>query len=75
MDEVNETGQEILITKHGRPVSRLVPARNSKPTMWGRYRDAVRIVGDVLSPVEAPDAWDAIARPERVLDPSAESPD
>ena len=26
MDEVNETGEEIVITKHGKPVSRLVPA-------------------------------------------------
>ena len=31
MDEVNETGEEIVITKYGKPVSRLVPARKSTP--------------------------------------------
>ena len=72
MDEVNETGQEILITKRGRPVSRLVPARKSTPVMRGRYRDVVKIVGDIMSPVEPPEAWDAIARPERVLDPTGD---
>ena len=49
MDEVNETGTEIIITKHGRPVSRLVPAAKSAPRMWGRYRDHVRITGDIVS--------------------------
>ena len=50
MDEVNETGAEIIITKHGRPVSRLVPAERSAPEMWGRYREQVRIIGDIVSP-------------------------
>lgn len=72
MDEVNETGQEILITKRGRPVSRLLPARKSVPIMWGRYKNVMRIVGDIISPVESPEAWDAIARPELVLDPPEE---
>ena len=72
MDEVNETGQEILITKRGRPVSRLVPALKSTPVMRGRYRDVVKIVGDIMSPVEPPGAWDAVVRPERVLDPGGE---
>ncbi len=27
MDEVNETGEPVLVTKNGRPVSTLVPVR------------------------------------------------
>ena len=73
MDEVNEFGQETLITKHGRPASRLVPARKSKPIMRGRYRNAVMIVGEIMSPVEPREAWDAIARPGRILGPRPES--
>ena len=68
MDEVNETGTEILITKHGRPVSRLVPAVRSAPQMWGRYRDVVRISGDIVSPALPLDAWDAISDPaDRII--------
>ncbi len=65
-DEVNETGQEILITKHGEPFARLVPARNSAPPMFGRYRDSIRITGDILSPAVPAEEWDAIRDPDRV---------
>ena len=33
MDEVAESGEELVITKNGRPVSRLVPYRE-KPKSW-----------------------------------------
>ena len=69
MDEVNETGEEIVITKHGKPVSRLVPAEESKPQMWGRNRDQIRIVGDIMSPVVPAEEWEAISNPDRVLNP------
>ena len=36
MDEVAETGEEIVITKHGRPVSRLAPYRERPKTLFGR---------------------------------------
>lgn len=69
MDEVAETGEEILITKYGKPVSRLVPAENPKPQMWGRYRDQIRIVGDIMSPAVPAEDWEAISNPDRVLNP------
>ena len=69
MDEVNETGSEVIITKHGTPVPRLVPARKSAPQMWGRYREQVRIVGDIISPAVPLAEWEAIENPDRVLDP------
>ena len=52
MDEVAESGVEIVITKNGRPVSRLVPYRNEEPSMFGRNRDQIRILGDIISPLE-----------------------
>ena len=70
MDEVNETGTGVLITKHGRPVSRLVPAERSAPEMWGRYRDVVRVSGDIVSPVLPSDDWEAVWDPVHVADPS-----
>lgn len=73
MDEVAETGAEIVITKHGRPVSRLVPATRPAPQMWGRYKDHIRIDGDIIAPAVAPEDWEAVGHPERVLDPGLPS--
>ena len=69
MDEVAETGEEILITKHGKPVWRLVPAENPKPRIFGLYRDQIRIVGDIMSPAVPAEDWEAISNPDRVLNP------
>ena len=55
MDEVAESGEEIVITKNGRPVSRLVPYRR-KPGLWfGRNRDNIQVKGDIVSPM--PPEW------------------
>ena len=36
MDEVSESGQEIVIIKRGRPVSKLVPYRERSISPFGR---------------------------------------
>ena len=54
MDEVAESGEELVITKNGRPVSRLVPYREPK-LAFGRNRDNIRILGDIVSPM--PPEW------------------
>ena len=56
MDEVADSGVEIVITKNGHPVSRLVPYRDEEPSMFGRDRDRIRILGDIISPLEVD--WD-----------------
>ena len=55
MDEVAETGEEIVITKHGRPVSKLVPCDERPETLFGLYRDVIRIRGDIVGPM--PREW------------------
>jgi prevent-host-death family protein len=49
IDEVQEKGGELLISKHGRPVARLVPAGAEKP--WLALRGKGRFNGDAFSPV------------------------
>ena len=56
MDEVAETGEEIVITKHGRPVSRLVPYRERPKTLFGRGGPIV-VHGDIGSPIDV--VWEA----------------
>ena len=55
MDEVAETGEEIVITKHGRPVSKLVPCDETPESWFGRDRDIIWIRGDIVGPM--PREW------------------
>lgn len=55
MGEVAESGEGVLITKYGRPISRLVPDREKPRMAFGRNRDSIRIIDDIVSPM--PGAW------------------
>ncbi len=57
MDEVAESGEEIVITKNGRPVSRLLPYRKRAKTLFGRDRDKILILGDIGEPIDM--EWEA----------------
>jgi prevent-host-death family protein len=59
MDEVNRTREPVLITKRGKPVAKLVPPVRSGNELIGRLEGIVQIVGDIESPVEPPEAWEA----------------
>jgi len=57
MDEVAESGAEYIITKHGRPVSRLVPFRCKPKTLFGIDRERIEVIGDIDKPLDV--AWEA----------------
>ena len=56
MDEVAESGKEIVITKNGRPISRLLPYRTTPKSLFGIDRGRIRILGDIVSPI-VPAEW------------------
>jgi len=58
LDEVEQQRKEIVITKRGRPVARLVPVSDQPAVVFGRLKRSGRIVGDIFS---TGDAWDADA--------------
>ncbi len=58
MDEVAESGEEIVITKNGQPVSRLLPYQEKPRSPFGRDRDVLRIHGDLDAPNDV--EWDAV---------------
>lgn len=60
MDEVNKTREPVLITKRGKPVAKLVPPAKSENELIGRLEGIVQVVGDIESPIEPPEAWDAL---------------
>ena len=54
MDQVQQNRSEIVITKHGLPVSKLVPVEELKPkSVFGYLQGTVEIVGDIVSPLES----------------------
>jgi len=58
MDRVQAEGGEIVITKFGRPVAKLVPVSPAAGTAgFGALRGTVRRIGDIVSPVDEP--WEA----------------
>ena len=62
MDEVAESGEEIVITKHGRPVSRLTPYREKPKSLFGRGKGMIEIHGDIVGPMPA--EWFAATDPD-----------
>lgn len=50
MDLVNETGEEIIITKNGKPVSRLVPYRKKPDTLFGLHKGKIDSKDDLIVP-------------------------
>ena len=74
MDEVQETGEEIVVTKHRRPVVRVSPFRQDQPKLVGSCKGQLRIFTDIDAEPAIPlEDWDVVARPERVLDPEGEA--
>jgi prevent-host-death family protein len=54
---LEEVGREgIVITKHGKPVARLVPINEPHSSMIGKFKGKVRVNGDLLSTGAV---WDA----------------
>jgi prevent-host-death family protein len=56
MDEVNQTGEGIVITKNGRPVSILKPYRTVPSTLFGLHKGKIESKDDLISPLEI--SWD-----------------
>ena len=59
MDQVQETGEVIVITKRGKPVAKLVPVKEVKPekSYYGYMKGTGKILGDIISPIGEP--WNA----------------
>jgi prevent-host-death family protein len=54
MDRVEKTGNDIVITKRGRPVARLAPVTTRPRTLVGALKGHIRIAGDIVAPIDVP---------------------
>jgi prevent-host-death family protein len=57
MDEVKAKRETIVITKHGKPVAKLVPVNANTDEIFGFFRGRGSVTGDVVSPVLSAKEW------------------
>ncbi len=57
MDEVANTGEELVISKNGRSIVRLVPFRSRPASLFGIDKGKIEIIGDIIEPLDT--KWEA----------------
>lgn len=58
LDQVAESRQPLTITKHGKPVARLVPMPQERVDPFGALKGSVIWEGDIISPLDV--EWEAM---------------
>lgn len=58
LDEVAATGEELVITRHGKPLAHVAPVRAKRQIRLGRLKGSMEIKGDVVGPL-GEDDWSA----------------
>lgn len=57
MDEVQAKRETVVITKHGRPVAKLVPVTAETDEIYNFLAGKGAVAGDVVSPAISPEEW------------------
>lgn len=57
LDEVQRQRSEIVITKRGKPVAKLVPVLDRPVSFIGSMKGTMEIIGDIVSPIDV--EWEA----------------
>jgi prevent-host-death family protein len=57
MDEVKAKRETVVITKHGKPVAKLVPADKNTDDIYNFLAGKGTIVGDIVSPALSKEDW------------------
>jgi prevent-host-death family protein len=58
MDQVQQSGEPVVITKHGKPVAKLIPIPLQKDDIFGYMTGKATIVGDVMNSTPLED-WES----------------
>ena len=58
LDEVKKNHMEVVITKRGKPVAKLVPAEEEAPRpLFGYMKGSIEITGNIVAPTG--EKWEA----------------
>jgi prevent-host-death family protein len=57
LDEVQRQRKQVVITKRGKPVAKLVPITERSSSFIGSMKGTMEILGDIVSPTDV--KWEA----------------
>lgn len=57
IDDVAQTREPIVITKHGKPLVKLVPIDSTKDVDYKPLKGLATYIGDIVSPID--EEWEA----------------
>jgi prevent-host-death family protein len=57
MDEVQAKHETVVITKHGKPVAKLVPVNAEADEIYDFLKGKGAVTGDVVSPAHSLEEW------------------
>lgn len=61
LDEVQKTGERVVVLKHGKPVAELSPAVGASDSVpQDSLKGTVKVLGDIVEPPFTPEEWEAI---------------
>ena len=61
MDEVQKKRETVLITKHGKPVAKLVPAGKDTDDIYNFFAGKIKVTGDIVGPILSLEEWGDLA--------------
>ena len=62
MKQVHATGEPVLVTRHGVPLVKVVPADTPSGDLFGFMKDEFAITGDIESPVLPASRWKTLKK-------------
>lgn len=62
MNEIQSTGEPVVVTKRGAPVVKVVPAGSEPADLFGFMSGEFTIVGDIESPVVPLKDWEVLKK-------------
>jgi len=61
LDQVQKTKRPVRVTRRGKPVAEVVPAKAKNVEHWmGSMKGKMEIIGDIVSPITDPDDWEVL---------------
>lgn len=57
MDDVQAKRETVVITKHGKPVAKLVPVNDEKDEIYNFLTGKGAVTGDIVSPALSAEEW------------------
>ena len=57
LDDVEKRHVQLIITKHGKPMAKLIPIEDKQFSLYGCMENSVVIKSDIVAPID--EAWEA----------------